>query len=229
MLGNLGEAFTVLTGPIVQNASFCFATFVYGQTCEKITSVFIVPISTRKWHDDRGEQQRVVAVEIVIFFFMKMKIYVCVCVTLFMNMCACTCHDVCTFIKSTNAPSSVCKWGLQRECVLMHRCVCVCVYVWGLLLAIHADRCRVVSARCSSDRVETWRRKGESPGHTTARLSPALHTHTHAPSPEGLRVCVLYSVTAWWGEWSLFPSLSPIFSLLINLHTHSTHTHMLWR
>lgn len=98
-------------------------------------------------------------------------------------LCVCTyiCPYVCTFIYLyrqacaeawTHLHLYLCKWGLQRECVFMHGCVCRCVYmcvcVWGLLLAIQADRCQVVSAHRSSDQVETWRRKGESPGHTGA-------------------------------------------------------------
>lgn len=104
----------------------------------------------------------------------------------FVCMCARICSYVCTFIYLylqacarawIHLHLSVCNSGLWRECVFMHGCivcmcmcrgVCVCVYVWGLLLAIQADRCQVVSEHRSSDQVKTWRRKGESPGYAGA-------------------------------------------------------------
>lgn len=83
------------------------------------------------------------------------------------------CVHLSTFIKlvQEHECTFICKWGLQYEYVFMHGCIeCMrgCVCVWGLLLAIQADRCQVVSAHRSSDQVETWRRKGESLGHTGA-------------------------------------------------------------
>lgn len=93
-------------------------------------------------------------------------------------MCACLCLCVYTFIEQKCARAwmhlHLCVCVCAKEgcsvnvCICMAVCVSVWICVWGLMLAIQADRCQVVSEHRSSDQVETWRRKGESPSYRGA-------------------------------------------------------------
>lgn len=138
--------------------------------------------------------------------WMRKEAKECVCLPFSVYAYVLVCVHLSAYLESCPAWMHLCMCANEVSSVnvFMHGCiecmcrrVYMCVCVWGLLLAIQADRCQVVSVHRSSDQVETWRRKGESPGHTGATKLLGLvyhylnthihwwghtrkHTHTHA-------------------------------------------------